>query len=756
MSSSPIAEAPAASPASRDRPASTGADAVAAPTRRAGLVGALLPLLCFAYLAAPGHPLAVLRGIPLDPWGLTLAGGLAIAFFGFGLPRPGRIAAGLLSLLTLLLMAKVALWSSAPTYGLAASYFSRARIGGVPERSTESGSAPYTRIEAGPGEDGFGLGFFNDVERFNYYEQGQPDRQVLPFAVRWDGHLHVPAGGPYPFELVANGASVLYVDGQPQLTVAAGGGPADRAALQLAAGTHSIRIDYIHAAGPAPQVAVAWDRGGGLEPLGPPHLTVEPADAAWLGRDAFLSRVALGVDWAFVFAVLALMIGLVMQRGAALRMTDDVRMTAKGAAHRMTDMIALSSLLERPGLALFLLAVFAYALVSTRELYGRTVILEGGQDWLTYESYARDILLDGPLMTLGEPLGEGKPFFFQPFYPYYLAALHWLTGEGLWGPIVLQLSGLGVCGVTLAAIARRLFGTPAAVATLGLFLVLFWTQLDWVARKLLSENLYFVVLPAAILLLLRFLDRRGWGDLALAGLLLGVATVTRAPTLLYVPPAALIVAAVLRREGAALRTAVAAAGTLLLLTAAIVALVPLRNYVVSGRPALVATNGGATMLLAHPPTANVRLARVDDNRFYNWLKLDRPTRVVLEFIRQDPAGYAATLVPLGLYALGFSGAVEGTTAVAPEILGLTVLYLAALVLLPSARSLRAGLLHLFVAIHFLTMMVFLPYVYGYRQVLPMQLLVLVFAGALLARALAVGGRGSGVGDRRIRPLVPNT
>src|SRR6185369_6682248 len=116
------------------------------------------------------------------------------------------------------------------------------------------------------------------------------------------------------------------------------------------------------------------------------------------------------------------------------------------------------ALLERPLLAAFMLLVLAYALITTAPLAGRAVILEGGQDWLTYESYARDILLNGPLMTLGDPLGKGKPFFFQPFYPYYLAAMHWLTGEGLWGPIVLQILGDGVAGVMVYYLAKRLFG----------------------------------------------------------------------------------------------------------------------------------------------------------------------------------------------------------------------------------------------------------------------------------------------------------
>ena len=125
---------------------------------------------------------------------------------------------------------------------------------------------------------------------------------------------------------------------------------------------------------------------------------------------------------------------------AAVAVTRRVRLIRAAGADRV-------SLVERPLLAALLLAVLAYALVTTADLAGRAVILEGGQDWLTYESYARDILLNGPLMTLGERIGKGKPFFFQPFYPYYIAWLHWLAGVGLWGPIVLQLFGVGVAGV---------------------------------------------------------------------------------------------------------------------------------------------------------------------------------------------------------------------------------------------------------------------------------------------------------------------
>jgi hypothetical protein len=720
----------------------------ASPTARSA--PALLVALCFAYLLVPGHPLSWLGGLPLDFWSLALAAGLGIVVFGFGLPSTGRRTIALALLVLLLALAKVALWSGAPTYGLAASYYSRARVGGEIERSTDwrasggpSGSAGsgYTRIERRPGHDGFGTFFFNDVERFNYYEGEDPDRQALPFAARWDGFLHAPADGGYPFALAATGMAVLSLDGRPLLTVAAGGDPTDRAVLPLSRGAHAIRVEFVNRSGRSPTLSVDWDPGGGLLPLGPPFVTAEPADAAWLARDAVAAWAARATDAAFALVLLGLCVGVPALRLSPLLARRGHQARPGGA--------------ERPVLAVFLLGILVHALLTTGELYRRAVILEGGQDWLTYESYARDILLNGPLMTLGEPLGAGKPFFFQPFYPYVLAGLHWLTGEDLWGPVVLQLLGLGVSGVLLHALAKRLFGPPAAWATLLLFVVLRATQLDWVARKLLSENLYFVVLPAAVLLLVRFLDDRRWIDLTLAGLLLGVASITRAPTLLYVPPAALVVALALRREGASPRSAGAAVALVLVATAAVAALVPLRNYVVSGRPALMATNGGATLLLAHSPSPKVRLARVDQDPVYNALSLDRPTREVLEFVRQDPLGYAGTLVPLALYTVGVSGAVEGMPPLAPEILALTLAYFAAVLLVPGARSLRAGLLHLFVAIHFLVMVTFLPYVYGYRQVLPMNLLMLVFAGGLLARALCSVGVGWRIGLVGPRPPAPS-
>jgi 4-amino-4-deoxy-L-arabinose transferase-like glycosyltransferase len=359
-------------------------------------------------------------------------------------------------------------------------------------------------------------------------------------------------------------------------------------------------------------------------------------------------------------------------------------------------------------------------------------LLGGGQDWLTHETFARDILLNGPLMTLGKPLGEGDTFYAQPFYPYALAAMHWLTGEDQFGATVLQLLGLGVCGVLLYFIAKRLFGTPAAIGTFVVFLGLRTWQLDWVARRLLSENVYFVVLPATLLFLLGYLDQRRTRDLLLAGAFLGLSIVTRGPTLLYVPPVLVLVARALRSEGVARRAVVLALVGLVAVSGAFMALVPLRNLVVANQPAIVASSGGVNLEKLHRPTSKVRMNEAE-RRWYAPYVQDIPTREVLEFIQQDPVGYAATYVPLALYALGYGAAIDESSVVLwPDLVVLNALYLAAILVSARARSARAGLLHAFIGLHFATMLVFAPYDYDNRLVLPMYVVMAVFGGFSLS------------------------
>ena len=711
------------------------------------------------YLLVDGHPESWLSGLPWRPPSLMLAVLGAIALWvlwprkeapppgplpiamergspaasadvppspahgggGRGVGAPRGVGTYLAIAICLLALTRGLLgWLALPS-GLPGWYFDNGRFQGDFERSTDFLGEPWTRRERELffGGDEFPAYFLNDVQRFNFFGPEAERRRNLPFSARWEGTLYVPEDGSYQFWLTASGPGALRLDGKQVASVDADGRETVTTTVNLTRGPHPIRVQYARRPPRSPDLKVEWTVDGRRAPLAVPYLFPEEvAPAAW-ERDRTLlvaSRLLDGLFLALVGAGFALLVA-----GAVARARRD---PASGWP-----------LAERAVLAAVVAAVFFSASVPRLDRVDKLELLGGGQDWLTHESFARDILIGGPLMTLGKPLGEGRTFYAQPFYPYALAGMHSLTGEDLFGVLALQVLGSGVAGVLLYYLARRLFGLAAAWATFGLFLPLWSWHLEWVAYRLISEAIYFVILPALLLVLVRCLDERRPSDFVLAGLLLGLAIVTRGPTLLYVPFVGVILWCGLRRAGLERVTVVRRLAVLLVAAGLIVGLVPLRNAIVAGQPALLASSGGVNLQKLHRPTNQVRLAQAQDRWFAGYIQ-DAPTRETVEFVLQDPAGYVYACLLLAAYTLGYGAAVEESgVTVWPELIALNLLYLGAIVFLAGARTLRSGLLHAFVLIHFATMVIFVPYDYDNRLVLPMYLPIVVFAGYAISEAL---------------------
>jgi hypothetical protein len=670
------------------------------------------------YLLMPGHSQTWLTGRPLGPIGLSVLVALGLLVFAaWPLRSAGRGPARLAGALALLAILKLATGLVAPSYGLAASYFAKPGAFAPPERSTDFVGVGTTRVDRSLNfvDDTFPLHFFNDNLRFNYYHQNEPDRQSLAFAVRWQGLLQVPSAGRYPVWLTTIGTTHLDLAGATFDLAGADRAVSVEQKIELSAGTQPLELEYVRRAGAPALLRLEWDPGTGRRVLAAPDLLSRPSSWPPAAEPALL-LLARVFDLIFAATLIVFAWLLLGDHGGGR---------------------------ERALLALLLAVVFCYAVVTSLPLHGRVILLDGGADWLTYETYARDILLNGPLMTLGKGLGKGRAFFFQPLYPYVLAGFHWLTGEDLFGPVVLQLFGCGVAAVLAYYVGRQLFGRLAGGLTLALVLGLIGPlHFDWIARRLLSENIYFWLLPATALALLTLAVHASRGLALFTGLLLGLDCVTRGPTLAWIPCALFVLYVELRR-GVGRRRAFAVTGLTALACASVVVLVPLRNALVSGQPSLVATNGMATMELAHPIPATVDLRSVEKIPLYRALKLDFSIVQMIEFVRQDPAGYVATLVPLGLYTLGWPAVLEPGSPPRWELIGMTVLYLAYLSSrllgrcrpragsIPPGRTRGTALLHSFILLHFLVMLVFLPNSYGYRQVLPMYLFLAIFAGQFL-------------------------
>lgn len=749
------------------------------------------PGLVLIYLLLPGHPLALLIGTPLTELVFGLALFVGLAAWCDWKPR-GSLAIRASTLLVLALALKLFFAGFALPRGIIATYTSAPDSAQPAERSTEWRIVDATRVDRGLEfvGDRFALHFVNDLRRFNFFTPGQPRRDLLPFSVTWRGWIVESADATRCLRLEANGTAMLRLGDVPPVTVERASHVETRdVCASVQQGTNRLEVRYSRPPDGVPFLKIAETTSDGRsQPLGPERLLRVPASADAAERDIWLGHAARALDLLVIVGLLGFAAAGGRRRAAedsawpgsgqacpepgrrapTLRGTEGIgRPSAEGAG----ETPALSGpAWERPLLALSILAAFAEGLVAHRHFAGRTPILSGGNDWLAYESYARDVLLSGPLMTAGKALGQGEPYYYQPLYGYFLAGLHLLLGESVYGPLVAQHVLAAVAGVLTYYLAKELFGRPAAVAAFALFWVYRYLIFNQVAGLLLSENLVAVMIPPMLLLLARWQrlltpDRWRRMNLVAASALLGLAILTRSTPLLFVPPAALLVMLAQARSSRPAstpvqspptgsstrwRAAITSAGLLVVVAVAVFSLAGLRNLVVAGRLLLLPESASTNIYETHRPSAKVDLSRIERDPLYTRLGFDRRTKEVVEFIRQDPLGYAGTLVPMGLYAIGFTGPALGTNQVQYELVLLTALYLAGLLLVPSVRRPPVWFLHAFVLTHFFQMMVFMSHQYGFRLPLPMYGPMLVVAGATLAALPGVRSEKSRARESALR------
>src|SRR5439155_22751995 len=99
-----------------------------------------------------------------------------------------------------------------------------------------------------------------------------------------------------------------------------------------------------------------------------------------------------------------------------------------------------------------------------------------------------------------------------------------------------------------------------------------------------------------------------------------------------------------------------------------------------------------------PPPGLIDQAALQQDPLYQALHLDTQTRTVAAFIRADPGGYLATLVPLGAHSLGLQG--RNDPGMYCPLFGTSVLYLAMFVL-KRTRRVQVWPIHAFVGTHLL-------------------------------------------------------
>ncbi|RSY88709.1 hypothetical protein DAH66_04470 [Sphingomonas koreensis] len=229
-------------------------------------------------------------------------------------------------------------------------------------------------------------------------------------------------------------------------------------------------------------------------------------------------------------------------------------------------------------------AIFAVAL-TLRILSVVFLPIEPDSDALWY------LLRAGEMAEGGGYQESGHPTAFWPVgYPALLAASMTIFGPSLFGPILLNLAAVALKLWLILWFSRRLELGEAIGRGAALLYALYPSHIVYVGTAA-SEVTATAITMAAMALLLAARGRIGLS--LFAGLVFGVATLTRPQTLLFAPLLIALMWLTLRSYGwrRALVSGVACYGALMLVVLPWTA----RNAMVLGAPVLVSTNGGVAL-----------------------------------------------------------------------------------------------------------------------------------------------------------------
>jgi len=654
-----------------------------------------------AYLLVPVEGWGLFSGRPL---GLLSTTAFAIVCWS---AFARRTALPWLAIVTALAL-KIALGMTAIVpRGFSARYYANANFSGPAERGTEPADSSFTRTDhrlrfGMEGEPDVPLAFFNDETRFNFYREGDPDRKALPFSVAWQGYWRVTSSTPETLYLFSpGGAAELSVGSALSARVAAG----ERwtGVVTLPPGYYRVNINWSVPQGGARQLDAGRVVGGRDQPFDDQVMVRRRASALALAADRIVRTLAGVLDVALIVWLLSQLAAGISSAYRRLRAGFD------------------------PHAALTLAWLFGIAdgLVAAMPMLGRMITLSGGDDWLSYETRARDIGLHGLWMTAGAQLGHGEPFFQQPLYPYFLAACHWVFGDDLFGVCFVQRLFVIATIIALWRTAVLLFDESAGLAVLVTAVLVVYEKFSPWSGILLTEVLFVPLVCLWIYTLLRFAVVPSRQRAIAAGIVGGLATLARSSLLLGwagIFPALAVAMGWSRRRLGAL--------AILMTTMSLVtSTATIRNWVVAHRFVIVSSEGPIVLFVGNsPPPLTIA---PDRKAQYERLGLDPRVQAVVEFARQQPGGFSRGLWQKAQYTLGWFEAMRpqaGTSWFYVVTWIAALIGLAGLSWIESPRPTAVLLIPLIVALtHFAVVVLFQPHVYADRILMPFYMLIVPYA-----------------------------
>jgi len=266
-------------------------------------------------------------------------------------------------------------------------------------------------------------------------------------------------------------------------------------------------------------------------------------------------------------------------------------------------------------------------------------------DWATYDELGWRMAQTGALAE-----ATHRTMYLPPGYPFLLSLVYRIFGHAPQAAVLINVA-LSVGIVYLAyRLARRIWGEQVGRWT-AVLLVIFPSQILYV-NLTCTEPLFTFLFLLALELFMAAEVRAGlnWHRFAATGVVLGLATLTRALTLTF----PLVMAVALFSSVRSKRRAVVATLAVVLGLAVVVAPWFVRNYRLNGR-ATISTNGSMNFYIGNHPGATFGFSQPDPSEFAGFSPVDE-ARIDslawargLDYIRARPLAFVAR----GVMKIGF-------------------------------------------------------------------------------------------------------
>lgn len=451
--------------------------------------------------------------------------------------------------------------------------------------------------------DQFPLYFMNDVAAFNFHKEDEPDRETIRYSMAGQAYF---AGSKKSIVIDSNIPGTRVTLNGAQYTT----GPDDELVLPLdevtvnelsfSYETGRAKSDELHISAPTrPYYQLAFGH------VVPEAITAVYVVGYWLvlfviglitvtSAARSIARLDSGDKLLLLYVTAIAGVYVLIARAEPIILAAVAVALMWLLAH-----LSASSFRRTIVVPLTLLALVAASYVQIWLPYGNAELLQGGNDPLTYEGYAREVALAS---TARDALAAGTEniFYYQPLYRYELALVHILFGEELWGVYVVQLSLFLLALVLLARFLYR-YGGHSSLIVGGVVLmcsvanaeVSFITLATTVYQEALAWPLFSFALLSLFVLWEKQENHAWWHGLV--GLLWGVALFTRTdllPALVAVATYFLVRWYQQKGHSHILRPCL---GFFVGLSVAPVT-VMIRNLVIAGKSALLPTSGYVNFL----------------------------------------------------------------------------------------------------------------------------------------------------------------